>query len=396
MHLGKIVLASLIFICLSAPASAQDSAKARVPKVAVLLPLYLDSAFNGSVYKLGNNNIPKNILPGLEFYNGVMMAIDSLKDEGVVIEVMIHDTKSKDKSLNILLVEPEIATASMIIGSFTTKDELFKVAEFAKARNIPLISATYPNDGGVTANPNLVIINSTLATHIDGIFKYVQRNHSVDNVVLFKRKSDPMDKYIMESIIESSKKNNVIKVPISYVEVSDVFNPKEIISRLDSNKTNVVIGATLNETFAGNLVRTLSSIRNSYESVAIGMPTWDNMKELNRGDAKGVPIVFSTPYGYQKSDRVLGRLAAQYKSRMQGRATDMVFKGFESMFHFTKLYLKHGPAFMQNLSDKDFKIASEFDIQPTKAKKDSPSPDYLENKRLYFMTKMDGAIKSMK
>ena len=396
MHLGKIFLAALLLVFLSAPAFAQDSAKVKVPKVAVLLPLYLDSAFNGSVYKLGNNNIPKNILPGLEFYNGVMMAIDSLRDEGVAIEVMIHDTKSKDKSLNILLVEPEIASASLIIASFTTKDELNKVSEFAKAKNIPLISATYPNDGGVKSNPNLVIINSTLVTHIEGVFKYVQRNHSVDNVVLFKRKSDPMDKYIMESIIEASKKNNAIKVPISYVEVSDAFNPQEIISRLDSNKTNVVIGATLNESFAGNIVRTLSSIRNSYESVAIGMPTWDNMRELNRGDAKGVPIVFSTPYGYQKSDRVLGRLAAQYKNKMQGRATDMVFKGFETMFHFTKLYLKHDTAFLQNLSDKDFKIASEFDIQATKAKREHTSPDYLENKKLYFMTKMDGSIKSVK
>jgi ABC-type branched-subunit amino acid transport system substrate-binding protein len=393
MHLGKIILAAIFFI-VSFNANAQTAATPKKAKVAVLLPLYLDSAFNGAVYRLGNNNIPKYILPGLEFYNGVMMAVDSLQKEGQPLEVMVHDTKSKEKSLNLLLVEPEIASASFIIGSFNTKEELKKVADFAAEKNIPLISATYPNDGGITANPNLVLINSTLSTHIEGVFKYVQRNHSLDNVVLFKRKSDPMDKHIMESIIESSKKNSAIRLPISYVEVSDVFNPQEIISKLDSNKTNVVIGSTLNETFAGNLVRTLSSIKASYTSVAIGMPTWDNMKELTRGDTRGVEVVYSTPYGFQKTDKLLGRIAASYKTKMLGRASDMVFKGYEAMYHFAKLYLKHGTSFMQNLSDKEFKIASEFDIEPVKVKKDNPSTDYLENKKLYFVTKLDGVVKS--
>lgn len=391
MHLGKIFLATIFFIGsihTNAPVNTKPA------KVAVLLPLYLDSAFNGAVYKLGNNNLPKYIMPGLEFYNGVMMAVDSLQKEGQQLEVMVHDTKSKDKSLNLLLVEPEIAGASFIIGSFTTKDELKKVADFAAEKNIPLISATYPNDGGITANPNLVIINATLATHIEGVFKYVQRNHSLDHVVLFKRKSDPMDKYIMENIIESSKKNSAIKVPISYIEVSDVFNPQEIISKLDSNKTNVVIGATLNETFAGNIVRTLSSIKTSYTSIAIGMPTWDNMKELTRSDTKGVEVVYSTSYGFQKTDKLLGKLAATYKLKMNGRASDMVFKGYEAMYHFTRLFLKHGNGFMQNLSDKDFKIASEYDIQAAKGK--SSSTDYHENKKLYYVTKLDGVVRSVK
>jgi ABC-type branched-subunit amino acid transport system substrate-binding protein len=395
MHPGKVFLAVIFFIAsFNTNAQAPDSPK--VTKVAVLLPLYLDSAFNGAIYKLGNNNLPKYIMPGLEFYNGVMMAVDSMQKEGQPLEVMVHDTKSKDKSLALLLVEPEIAGASFIIGSFTTKDELKKVADFAAEKNIPLISATYPNDGGITGNPNLVIINSTLATHIDGMFKYVQRNHSLDHIVLFKRKSDPMDKHIMENIIESSKKNYAIKVPISYVEVSDVFNPQEIIAKLDSNKNNVVIGATLNESFAGNIVRTLSSIKASYKTIAIGMPTWDNMKELGRADAKGVEVIYSTPYGFQKTDKFLGRLAATYKTKMNGRASDMVFKGYEAMYHFTKLYLKHGGTFMQHLSDNDFKIASDFDIQPTKGKKDNPSTDYLENKKLYYVTKLDGVVRSVK
>jgi ABC-type branched-subunit amino acid transport system substrate-binding protein len=393
MRLGKFFIA-MVLLAGSLHSTAQTQITHPV-KVTVLVPLYLDSAFNGVTYKLGNTNLPKYILPGLEFYNGVMMAIDSLQKEGQHLEVMIHDTKAKDKSLNLLLVEPEIAQSAFIIGSFTTKDELKKVADFAAAKNIPLISATYPNDGGVTANPNVVIINSTLPTHVEGIYKYVQRTHSLDNVVLLKRKSDAMDNYITELLMDAAKKYSSLPLKMKFIEVSDVFNPQEIISHLDSTQKNIVIGATLNETFAVNIVRTLSSIKTSYESIAIGMPTWDNMRELNRTDARGVEIVYSTPYNYQRNDKFLGRLAATYKMKTNGRASDMVFKGYESMYHFTKLYLKHGSNFISNLSDKDFKIVNEYDIQPAKAKKENASADYLENKKLYFVKKIDGVIKSI-
>jgi hypothetical protein len=393
MHPGKIFITALLFtLCLQSIGQTQPVKKA---KVVVLAPLYLDSAFNGNTYKLGNNNLPKYILPGLEFYNGVMMAIDSLQKEGQQLEVMIHDTKSRDKSLNLLLVEPEIAEASFIIASFNTKEELKKVADFGAEKNIPVISATYPNDGGITANPNLVILNPTLHTHVEGIYKYVQRNYSFDNVVLVKRKSDPMDKYITELLMEAAKKYAALPLKLKFIEVSDAYNPQELISHLDSTRKNVIIGATLNESFAGNIVRTLSSIKTSYESVAVGMPTWDNMRELNRADIKGVEIVYSTPYIYQKTDKFLGRLAATYKHKFNGRASDMVFKGYEAMFHFSKLYLKHTDSFINNLSDRDYRITNDFDIQPVKSKKENPSTDYLENKRLYFVKKMDGVIKSV-
>src|SRR6476646_3690632 len=62
-------------------------------RICVLAPLYIDSAFDGYTYKLGTTNIPKYILPGLEFYNGVMMAVDHLQKENVNVEVWVHDTK---------------------------------------------------------------------------------------------------------------------------------------------------------------------------------------------------------------------------------------------------------------------------------------------------------------
>lgn len=51
-------------------------------KIAIFAPLYLDSAFDDqSEYRYAKNTFPKFINPGLEFYEGAQLALDSLNKE---------------------------------------------------------------------------------------------------------------------------------------------------------------------------------------------------------------------------------------------------------------------------------------------------------------------------
>src|SRR5437016_10558386 len=68
-------------------------------RVAVLIPLNLDSAFTGEEYNLSNIKIPQYFLSGLDFYSGVMLAIDSLQKENANIEVWIYDTHKQNQTL---------------------------------------------------------------------------------------------------------------------------------------------------------------------------------------------------------------------------------------------------------------------------------------------------------
>src|SRR4051812_9820934 len=69
-------------------AHIQDSANLR-HKVAIFVPLYLDSAFDASNSYRYDKSFPKFINPGLEFYEGVQLALDSLEKEDARLEVHI-------------------------------------------------------------------------------------------------------------------------------------------------------------------------------------------------------------------------------------------------------------------------------------------------------------------
>ena len=69
----------------------------------------------------------------------------------------------------------------------------WNLADFALQKNIPFISATYPNDAGITGNPFLVIMNSTLKAHCDAIYSYILQNHGTDKIYLCRKKGAQED-----------------------------------------------------------------------------------------------------------------------------------------------------------------------------------------------------------
>ena len=87
-------ITALFFLLLSGfyKTNAQSSSTLQERKtIIVFIPLEIDAAFNGSEYILGNNNLPKTMLPALDFYNGVMMALDSMKKINSLLDVRIVD-----------------------------------------------------------------------------------------------------------------------------------------------------------------------------------------------------------------------------------------------------------------------------------------------------------------
>ena len=386
---GSIIVLLLVLVSLF---TIQESrAQEATTKIAVFAPLYLDSAFNGNNFKLGNTNLPKFLLPGLEFYNGVMMAIDSLNAEGVNAEVLIYDSKQSELAIQEILSKPELEGVSLIIASFNNRNEIKALAVFALSRNIALISETYPNDGGVTENPYFILVNSTLRTHIDALYKYLQRFHSTDNLIWIKRKG-ALEDMIQSFFTELQKKTPSLALRIKTVEMVDSLNQQTLLTSLDSNRNNVLICGSLNEPFGTAIVKTLADNKD-YKGTVIGMPTWDGFKDLAKPEYKGIEIIYSSPYHFPRTDKIAISISNKYRNKFQARPSDQVFKGFESMYHFSKLLIKHKEAFLNNLSNKSFKVFNEFDIQPIRFKRDNPIPDYLENKKIYILKKLDGQIK---
>jgi len=389
MRILKKTIFLFVILMSALNAQAQDSSK--VWKVAVFAPVYLDSAYTAEGnYRLGNQILPRYMMPGLDFYNGVMLAIDSLNAEKQPIEVLFYDSKSLKGNTSTAVLDSTLADVSLIIASFNNRNEIKPLADFALEHEIPLISSTYPNDGGLTENPYFILINPTLRTHLEGIYSYLQRVYPTSSMTMFRRKGAVED-MIQNTFAEIARTTKSVPLKIKTVELTDSFTTSEVIGFLDSTRQNIVICGSLNENFGTNLVKSLSESR-KYRSIAMGMPTWDALRGVDRN----VEIIYTTPYHFIRTDKLGLDITSTYRNKFSGRPSDMVFKGFEAMYRFTKLLIKHEGALMKNLSDKSLKLFNDFDIQPVKPYSSNPTAvDYLENKKLYYIRKIDGQIRSV-
>lgn len=376
-----------------------NNAKAQQPKtrIAVFAPIYIDSAFNGNTYKIWGNYIPKNMLPGLEFYNGVMLAIDSLKSDttGNLI-VDIYDYRSKNNSLNDIISKSaaKLSKSKVIIASFDNRSDIKILADYAQQQQIPLISATYPNDGGISNNPYFFLINSTLRTHCKALYQYLQKHHSLDNIVYLSRKGG-FESMVKNYFSEYDASNPAKALGLHTKTLSDSFEVDELTDLLDSNKNNIVLCGTVNEAFSYRVINSIS-VQSKYTTKVFGMPTWDGLKNLNKSQYEGVEVVYTSPYNYSKSDSLLMSVSRKYKSIYNAKPSDVVLKGYETMLRIGKTFSLYNSDAIQLFSDDLFKVFNTLDIQPFFTDTTKTEINYYENNKLYFISKINGVVKEVK
>jgi hypothetical protein len=368
----------VLLISCFAKTHAQTTPTIQLPKkVVVFIPLEIDGAFEGNQYLLGNNNLPKTMLPGLDFYNGVLMAIDSLNKTNTPIEVRIIDTKQKNYSLANILSDSSIQNTALIISAVTNRAETKLIADFALAHQTPMVSATFPNDAGVTNNPLVSILNPTLKTQCEAISGYLQNNFA-KNTILYCKKKGATEDYIQTIITAASNKP---ALSFLQIELQDSIVFSDILPYLDSTKQNIIMCGSLKESFGVALVKVLNE-NPIYKSTVIGMPTWDNEKLLN---VPNVEIIYASPYYFNGNEKLLKQLTASYKIKYQGRPSDQFFKGYETMLYFTG-----------SLFGKPVPVFNSFKLMPVFNTSIKSQIDYQENKNLYFFKKLNGQIKTAK
>jgi hypothetical protein len=390
--IGLLTGALSFTICLAQADSTgkRPDSTAAHRQLAIFAPLYLDSAFDANGNYRYDKSFPKFINPGLEFYEGAQFALDSLQQEQAPLDVRIYDTRSASQNLAQVLQSPEFQRTGLILGHVTS-GEMQQLAAAAARLNIPFINVNYPNDGGITNNPELVILNSTLRTHCEGIYRFLQRNYATKPILFFRKKGTQEDR-LKNYFMEIEKTTASVPLKIKYITLEDNFDATTLASYLDSTTQTICIAGSLDENFGKLLCQGLSSLNKTYPSVILGMPTWDNITEFAFPEYAGEEIIYTTPFYINPTDNLTLRIQQNYKTKFYSRPSDMVFRGYETTWRFAKLLLQYGKNLSGSIGEKKYKVFNDFTIEPVFLNKQTMVLDYLENKKVYFVKKTDGVV----
>ena len=100
------------------------------------------------------------------FYQGFMLAVDSLKQQGLSINLHVFDTQNDTARIKEILNFPEFENNDLIIGPMYNH-EVKLVSEYSKENQIKMISPLSDNLNLVNENPYLFQVKPSYNSQID-------------------------------------------------------------------------------------------------------------------------------------------------------------------------------------------------------------------------------------
>lgn len=370
--------------------------KEKVPvfyDIALFVPLDIDRVVSGNFEVGSAEPLPSSTVDGLSFYEGVLMAVDSLRSENIPVRLHVYDSKSEKTPLPQLFKSGKVDSADLLLGA--VRDNAFnKVASFAKQKKINFISATYPNDGGVRDNPYLYIVNSTLHIHAVAMQSFVQKKFGSKKITVVYKNNAQGKKTVGYLNDAYNNLNYFNKKPLNLFEWTGEVETQtqQLVSQLDKGKRNVIVLTTLYPEVSLNIVSALAPYGEDYRISIVGMPTMNGLSALKEKKYAGIDIYYGSVFPYENLAEfpVLKRMMWKYFALYHARPSEDALNGFETMFYFGQLLNKKGPFFREYVNNSNEHLATEFNFQPIY--KNGNSPAYFENTRIYFLKERNGKV----
>lgn len=387
----KVTLCFATFLIVTFSVLAQEDASAK-SRIAMFAPFYLDTLSNATGNLLPGKPVPAYAKPALEFYQGALLALDSLDKIGIGLDVQVFDTRDKSRSIYKIADSGLLNEVDLIIGAVSGSDYL-DLATVAKEKGIPFVSASYPNDGGVTGNPYVIIVNPKLNTHLQAIYNYVLKNHGTNNLLLMRRKVAADDRVSdVFKALNTAGEGSVLN--IKPVVLNTPISSKAMELSLDSARENVIICGSLDDAFGRTLLSNAIPLSAKYRLTIVGMPTWDGYPELNRSDIKNLPVVYSSSVFTQSAIHAdwVADFRRAYGFKMYTLPSELAYRGYELTFLFGNLLQAYGRDLIKNINESKFRMLTDFDFRPIHWTKNSTTPDYYENKRIYILKHLNTEV----
>lgn len=222
--------------------------------IAVMLPFRINRVDFDSISDM-KRSIKKDpyLSASLDFYSGVLTAIDSLKKLGISLKVDVYDTKHQVSEVSRIINSNSFETVDVVIGPLTSSC-FDKVASALEIKNTPVIS---PIGTNIKLRNNVFQSRSSDELLKDKVLNYVKSVDTLGNVLIV---SDTKNITIANELKFEFPHAKQVRSRKNEEEEDEFFVTKEDIESALKPGKNIVFLETQNGGFASNVTSILASL----------------------------------------------------------------------------------------------------------------------------------------
>jgi LysM repeat protein len=177
----------------------------RVFKVALMVPLYLEEtdSINMTEFMIRQQ---KSFAPFrfIEFLEGALVASDSLKSQGMNLELHVYDVDQMLTKTAKVLTRPELKDMDLIIGPFYSRS-FSQVALFADHFNIPIVNPLTFRQEIFAQHNNVLKAKPTENVEPSEVMHLIKNNYSRNKVFVIAQ-NDFVDSQVITALRDSIQK----------------------------------------------------------------------------------------------------------------------------------------------------------------------------------------------
>ena len=172
------------------PASAggcQPRLHSRIFKVALMVPLYLEEtdSINMTEFMMRHE---KNFVPFrfIEFLEGALIASDSLRNEGMKLQLYVYDVDQMLTKTAKVLTRPELKDMNLIIGPFYSRS-FQQVALFAGHFGIPIVNPLTFRREILSQQNNVIKVTPDVHKELSQVTRLIENEYRNDKVFVISQ-----------------------------------------------------------------------------------------------------------------------------------------------------------------------------------------------------------------
>ena len=367
----------------------------RTYRVALLTPLYLNEIDKLDTSKDRIEKTKKSrALKFLQFYEGFMMAVDSLtQNHGLRLDLTVIDVtentagaqeavkKLRDNPVDIIIgpffsksfaIVQEYAAESstMIVNPMSERESILSDAPFVvKLKPNPmamiselkrLLQTQYPKAkvsllvDGSSAKADSVLVNTLEATLATSVPPEVElTNAELLDIIAKESRRRKMGKKTlstleMEGKILSTKSLKEHPDGITYFEnhfQRYSFKDSEINAfkeSLSSGRDNILIAYGDDIVFATKVLNTINKSAQKYPITLIGLPSWEEFDNLLVENLLNMNAIYFEDHFVDYNDSAVMKFVDDFRLRYESEPMDYAFEGFDVGWYFLNALMQFG------------------------------------------------------
>ena len=279
----------------------------------------------------------------LHFYEGALIAVDSLRQMGINVKLDVFDTEQKSSKVKSLVASGDLDNADVIIGPVFPNEQR-EISDFAREKKIPVVSPLAASNEITKNNPFFFQINPPRETVSQKTVEYVVSTYPEANLVVLQTGSssaatDKEAELLRAEISRRTEEGSRSGVRVVDYRKSGFSSLREAMVK---GRMNIIIIPTDNEAEVSVAVSNIKNLAREFEVTVIGTNRFPQFDSIDPENFHAGNLEFLTPYWPDMHQAVTRSFVQKFRTFYKGDPNQFSMQGYDAVFYFAKAYKDFG------------------------------------------------------